>query len=248
MPPGYVCIRTRWPLAGLDIEPDVVVVGVKEIPHGDVAEDDLTIGCGRPGRREGAAVRFLGRAGPCSAGSRNRRPSRPVAVASRAFSRKLVSTSALIVTRSSRSIGRPSHLAPAAAAPSAIPFISSRYSRSNRRKKSASAISRKSCQASAGALVLRYSPDLADETGDLRRHQAGRADSPVRKALLRCAARSSRLAGSDNPPQSAGPRPGPVDKTARWRTSPDPSPATSAAPPRARSNRVTGTGFGSRST
>ncbi len=44
----------------LDVEPDVVVVGVEQVPHGDVAEDDLAVGRGGPGRREGAAMRFLG--------------------------------------------------------------------------------------------------------------------------------------------------------------------------------------------
>ena len=168
----------------LDVEPDVVVVGVEQVPHGDVAEDDLAVGRGRPGRREGATVRFLGRTGPCSAGSRNRRPSRPVAVASRAFSRKLVSTSALIVTRSRRSSGRPSHLAPAAAAPSAIPFISSRYSESNRRRNRASASSRRSCQASAGALRAAIPGDLADEPGDLGRHQPAVLVAPLVRLSL----------------------------------------------------------------
>ena len=44
----------------LDVEPDVVVVGVEQVPHRDVAEDDLAVGRGGPGRREGAAMRFLG--------------------------------------------------------------------------------------------------------------------------------------------------------------------------------------------
>ena len=49
---------------GLDVEPDVVVIGVEQVPHRDVADHDLAVGRGRPGRREGAAMRLLGPDGP----------------------------------------------------------------------------------------------------------------------------------------------------------------------------------------
>jgi hypothetical protein len=36
------------------------MVGVEQVPHGDVADDDLAVGRGWPGGREGAAMGFLG--------------------------------------------------------------------------------------------------------------------------------------------------------------------------------------------
>ncbi len=44
---------------GLDVEPDIVVIGVEQVPHRDVADHDLAVGRGRAGRREGAAMRLL---------------------------------------------------------------------------------------------------------------------------------------------------------------------------------------------
>lgn len=61
-------------------------------------------------------------------GSRKVLPSRPVAVASNAPSRHEVSGSEFAAAMSTKSTARPKTFAPEAAAPSAIPFISSRYS------------------------------------------------------------------------------------------------------------------------
>ena len=113
-----------------------------------------------------------GRTGAPSAGSRNRLPSRPVAVASRAPSRNEVSISALTATMSTRSSGRPSKRAPAAAAPSAMPFISSRYSASNFRRKRALASSRTVAPGVAGRLGAAIGGEGLDEPGDLGGHQA----------------------------------------------------------------------------
>ena len=80
--------------------------------------------------------------------------SSPVEVASNADSMNAISTSALIATISDKSSRRPSDLVTAAAAPSAIPFISSSHSWLKRFKKKACANIRKSFHAFAGALGL----------------------------------------------------------------------------------------------
>src|SRR5664279_1815731 len=70
-------------------------------------------------------------------GSRKDFVSRPVGSASKAALRHDVSSSELAAAISTRSRDRPKHLAFEDAAPSAIPFISSRYSGSYLRRKSA---------------------------------------------------------------------------------------------------------------
>ena len=67
-------------------------------------------------------------------------PSRPVGCASSAPSSVIISGQTLMATISVRSRGRPSNFAPASAAPSAIPFISSSNSGSNFRRNRASAM------------------------------------------------------------------------------------------------------------
>ena len=109
-----------------------------------------------------------------------------------------------------RSIGRPSNFAPAAAAPSAMPFISSRYSASKRRRNRALTSVRMSCQASLGALATAARRPGFDEVDDLGRQQpavliaalVGRAldvqDDPARLriAVRRAVANDRRRIGS----------------------------------------------------
>ena len=123
-------MRTRWPFAGFTSSqtlrqcdpwsPNIVMCPKTIFPvlvAGAVAAKAL--------HRAGCEVRSG--AGTMSL---KRIPSIPFGVASRADSSVLTSVQALTPTMSTRSRGRPSKRAPAAFAPSAIPFISRRYSSS----------------------------------------------------------------------------------------------------------------------
>ena len=90
-----------------------------------------------------------------SSAERNVRPVTALGVTGSAPSIESRSIAEFIVTISTRSTLRPWTSAPAAAAPSAIPFISSRNSGSNRRSMSASASVRRPAQPWAGSLVSR---------------------------------------------------------------------------------------------
>ena len=65
-----------------------------------------------------------------------------------------------IVTTSRKSTARPSIFAPAFAAPSAIPFISRRYSSSNFRRKTASAMKRIWAQAPGPSFGFSWMPSF----------------------------------------------------------------------------------------
>ncbi len=73
---------------------------------------------------------------------------------------ELMSTALFRVTMSSRSTGRPLNAAPAFAAPSAMPFISSRNSTSYFRKKRASASCRWSFHPRTGSAAFFSTPSL----------------------------------------------------------------------------------------
>ena len=173
MPPGIGLHQHAMAAGRLDVEPDVVMVGVEQVPHGDVAEDDLAVGRGGPGRGEGAAMGFLG-AHRALLGGLAEPPA--FQAGGRGLERVFqeVGLDVGVDRHEVEEIERPPvrTVAPAAAAPSAIPFISSRYSGSNRRRNRASARSRRSCQASAGAwraAIPRESRRM--NRRDLGRHQ-----------------------------------------------------------------------------
>ena len=88
-------------------------------------------------------------------------------VTGRAPSIESRSIAEFIVTTSTRSTLRPWTSAPAAAAPSAMPFISSRNSGSKRRSMSASASVRRPLQPWAGSLASRRIDELLDVGDDL---------------------------------------------------------------------------------
>ena len=115
--------------ARLDVEPDVEEVRRIQLEHGDVAEDDLAVGRGRAGGGEGAAVLGLG-----ACGLPRRRLAESACLPARwAWPRGPIEDVDLDLGVERHDVdqverrGRRS-LPPAAEAPSAIPFISSRYS------------------------------------------------------------------------------------------------------------------------
>jgi len=129
-PAGKRLENDAVPMLRLNVEPDVEVRNVPEIGHCDVSEHNLSISGGRAVGDESAAVFLKARLGLRILRFVEFRRVDTVALASRPDSRKPTSTSEFSVTMSSRSSRRPSNFAPAAAAPSAIPFISSRCSAS----------------------------------------------------------------------------------------------------------------------
>ena len=161
MPPGNVCITTRCPLAGrtssqtkkcdawwmfhMVMWPKTIFPSAVAGPVAANAEQWCSCGGG----------------GSAGAGLVPVTPSTPVGVACRASPRHASSTHRFTPAMSVRSIGRPRTFAPAAAAPSAMPFISSRCSRSNRCRYSPPTSSRYRPQYSAGDFAARCSESAA---------------------------------------------------------------------------------------
>ncbi len=201
--------------ARLDVEPDVVVVSVEQVPHGDVAEDDLAVGRGGAGRREGAAVRFLGASRSLLGGL-----AEPAALQAgrrglegvfqevgldvgvdRHQVEQIERPALPLGPGRGRAVGDSLHLLEIfGVEPAQEEGVGQQSQIAARRR-------RGPCGCDTGQFRRR--------TARSRAPSAGRAGSRVRRVPLRCATRSSRPAGSDNRAQTAARRPGRADRAPR---------------------------------